>query len=151
MKDTLEGASNLSDYEDFRRMSFSQDCELLATASNTSVKLWDLRTKEVRTLCSTDKVFQLAFSREGSFLETNIGTLELEIFPSGECKLQPDRSLCFTSCEESEWVSWATKKILWLPDDYRGSCIAAQDNLFAMANKSGKITVIEIDPKQLPS
>src|SRR5687767_9667683 len=52
-------------------MVFSPDANLLASASYSEIKLWDIRTRELkRTLRDNQFVFSLSFSPDGKVLAT---------------------------------------------------------------------------------
>ncbi|KAF8535469.1 hypothetical protein BDD12DRAFT_892769 [Trichophaea hybrida] len=71
---TLEGHSG-----SVRAVAFSSDSQLLASASfDNTVRLWDITSKkEIQKLVTEEPYYNLSFSSNGDYLETDRGTIEL--------------------------------------------------------------------------
>jgi hypothetical protein len=50
---------------------------------------------------------------------------------------------------KNQWVACRTENILWLPPDYRATCVAVQQNILAMGHASGRVTLIEFDAAKI--
>ena len=40
------------------------------------------------------------------------------------------------------WVNYKGQNVLWLPQDYRATCFAAQNNILALGHSSGRVTFL---------
>ena len=42
------------------------------------------------------------------------------------------------------------KNILWLPSDYRATCVAVRGNVLILGHASGRVSFLEFNPAYLP-
>jgi hypothetical protein len=46
---------------------------------------------------------------------------------------------------DEAWVVQGMEKVLWLPSDYRATCVAVQNNVLVMGHASGRIYILGFD------
>ncbi|CAG8363197.1 unnamed protein product [Penicillium salamii] len=133
-----------------RAISFSQDSKTLVSASlDGSARLWDTATGALKMTLQIQSrlINEVAFSEDGKHLKTNSGVFRLCSQPTA-----PDNRLEETSPDESllignEWIRLAGDNHLWLPMDYRATCIALYGNIAVLGHRSGRLTFLQLgDP-----
>ncbi|EFY84901.1 beta transducin-like protein HET-D2Y [Metarhizium acridum CQMa 102] len=82
-------------------------------------------------------VTAVAFSPDGRYLTTNLGSLQLSstTAPSEHCSdgNPPGHTLNV----DNEWIALGGKESLWLPADYRASAVALHGNKMVLGHQSG--------------
>lgn len=78
------------------------------------------------------------------------GDLRLDHSSSGASQVQAKSSSPSCLLVAGDWVAWDKQDILWLPHDFRASCVATHDTRLVMGHASGKVSFMEIDVSHLP-
>ena len=135
---TLEGHSDW-----VSSVAFSPGGKLVASGSwETTVRLWDAGTgAALQTLGLGIPTTTLSFSTSSQYLKTDKGVLDIS-----SLKLSPDSSeqlrVLFVS---NDWVTEDGECILWLPPDYRATCVAVWNGIVVLGHSSGEISFLEFE------
>lgn len=156
---TLEGHSDL-----VRSVAFSPDGQLLASGSHdTTIKLWDLRTGGLRQTLDNHEMrhtfslhylpaLSVLFSPDGQLLVSTFEkTTKLWDPSTGELRqtLEGHSDLVWTgnntqqlSILENQWIFFHGRMVLWLPSNYRPTCLAFKAGVLALGHSSGQVSFI---------
>ena len=144
---TLEGHSG-----GVRSVAFSHDSTRLASASDDrTVKIWDASNDACLQTLDIGKVLRsISFDTTGSYLHTDIGAVSISATPlvrsSTPTIIEPRNPRYQGLALGSDWI-WIThnsENIVWLPSEYRPSCLAVIEKKIGIGVGSGRVWICKI-------
>ncbi|KAL6793023.1 WD40-repeat-containing domain protein [Trichoderma sp. SZMC 28012] len=131
-------------------IAFSPNSKILALASdNYTVRLLDAATGALQQTLETDQILtELAFSNDGQYLKTDYGFLKLaeNTFPDESPSQDISDYALFVG---KEWVTLDGKNILWLPHEYRPTCVAVYGQSVVIGRRPGGLMFLHFDLESL--
>ncbi|EAQ91099.1 hypothetical protein CHGG_03034 [Chaetomium globosum CBS 148.51] len=141
-RQTLEGHSAW-----VSTVAISPDGNTLASASHDKkIRLWDTATGAHRQTLEGhgNSVSAVAFSPDGKCLETDRGLLSItgnSEASSSSGGQKPASGFLFV---DDDWVIINGKRVLWLPADYRATCVAVHGHALILGHSSGRVTFFRV-------
>ncbi|KAJ5992459.1 hypothetical protein N7451_008183 [Penicillium sp. IBT 35674x] len=123
-------------------VAFSPDGSRLASTSHDgTVRLWDATTGVLQqTLNVNGQVTDLKFDQDGTYLLTDLGSLDIQL-GSGKHAICP-KNVKLGIFIEQHWIKVNGKNVLWIPPGFRPICSAINGNLLALGNASGQFSFV---------
>ncbi|KAJ6035879.1 hypothetical protein N7540_000158 [Penicillium herquei] len=133
---TLEGHSDW-----VRSVAFSLDSQIVASGSiDNTVKLWDTVTGALHQTIQ-GSIESVSSAGYGSFMSTNLESVHNSCFSDSSIP-NLSRGNVEIAILGNRWVTLNSEKVLWLPPEYRPTCVAMKYNVLALGHASGRISFI---------
>ncbi|KAH7150699.1 hypothetical protein DER46DRAFT_628659 [Fusarium sp. MPI-SDFR-AT-0072] len=135
-----------------RAVAFSYNSTRLASASDDKkVKIWDVSSGAcLKTLDVLKPLFNISINATGFCLHTEIDTIATGTPSISDGKMAVTRSQhsqhqSVTLSSDKVWLTFDSKKLVWLPSEFRPSSIAILGRMVGIGEGSGKFTYIILD------
>ncbi|KAJ5689907.1 hypothetical protein N7462_004299 [Penicillium macrosclerotiorum] len=127
--------------------SISSDGHLIASASSDgSIRVWEVMTGVLRNMMVVNGSKSGVFFGDGLFKRPRRSRRII----SGQIKslrlLRNRRSLFVTN----PWITCHMDRLLWLPAEYRATCMAVYADTLVLGHASGGLTLLEFDVDRIP-
>ncbi|KAF7513224.1 hypothetical protein GJ744_010620 [Endocarpon pusillum] len=131
---------------DVYSMAFSHDSTRLASESyDQIIKIWDVNSGEhLHTNYSRPSLLKMPVDPSGQYLETNHSAISISTTSTSDMTpavIEPQfpqyRSVAFRAY--GVWVTCNSEKLLWLPPEYRPSCLNVSGKTIGIGTASGKV------------
>jgi WD40 repeat protein len=144
---TLEGHS-----DSVLSVAFSHDSTRLASASNDkTVKIWNTSNGAcLQTLDTSRPLMNISFDATSSYLYTEIGVIVISAVtehPHPLYQYQKPRYISLSS--DGAWITYHSKKLLWLPSEYRPSCSVIWGQTIGIGVGTGKVWICSVELGEL--
>ncbi|KAH0557145.1 hypothetical protein GP486_005061, partial [Trichoglossum hirsutum] len=133
-------------------VTFSHDSTRLASGSyDRTIKIWDVSSGEcLQTLSIGEVPFNISIDTTGLCLHTEIGTIAINASTasgmiSGVTDPQNPNYKGWGLSSDRAWITYDSKKMIWLPSEYRPSCSAVSGNMIATGVGSGRVWIYDFD------
>ena len=144
---TLEGYS-----DSVKLVAFSHDSTRIASASHDrTIKIWDANSGDcLQTLEGHRSLRDLSFDSTGYCLYTEIGAIIIDNsttpnWTTAVIEPQPPQHQCTALSSDNTWITYDSKRVLWLPSEYRPSSSAVSGRMIGIGVGSGKVWICHIN------
>jgi len=144
---TLEGHSDW-----VNSVAFSHDSTRLASASGDStVKIWDASSGAcLQTVDISRTPFNLSFDAAGSCLHTEMGAIVISdsaISNNTTAVTEPQhpQHQQVAISLDNAWITYNSKKLMWLPSEYRPACLTVSGKSIGFGVGSGMVWLCKVE------
>ncbi|KAK6542334.1 Transducin (beta)-like 1 X-linked receptor 1 [Orbilia ellipsospora] len=134
-----------------RSIAISPDCQLLALAHDNSITILEIASDfwscdygkvTIQQLEVATSISKVSFSQRGPYLETDRGYLNIApIYQNQRNSLEAGPCIFV----KGEWITRDLKDELWLPHDFRPTCMAVYGKTFMFGHRSGQVSFMEFN------
>ncbi|KAF2024373.1 hypothetical protein EK21DRAFT_78811, partial [Setomelanomma holmii] len=117
-----------------------------------TVKIWDASSGTcLHTLDAGRALSSLSFESTGTFLHTEAGTIAIPPFQVSSSTGIAASKLQYQNVSlspDSIWIVRAGRNVLWIPSEYRPSCLAVSGALVGMGVGSGRVWCCQMNTRE---
>ena len=126
-------------------IAFSPDCRRVTSAyKDGTVKLWNMETYQCSHSFNTGRHdYHLSFNTTGDSLHTASGTIHVKSNPVNMISLEQPEYTGYNISSDSVWIMWKSRKLLWLPQEYRPSHSAVAGSTVVLCCRSGRVLIFK--------
>jgi WD40 repeat protein len=126
------------------RVAISPDGQLIASASVADVRLWSAAMREqIHVYPKHSGIRSLRFSTDPCCIETDQGAVALPFgYPTGSSAYS---HAVGPLCVIDQWLMCDSKRLLWLPYEYRPTAVATCGNMISLGLNSGEVISLSFD------
>jgi len=145
--------SQYSEIQDLFALAFSNNNEMLASASGFDISLWDLESKQMMlTTRLDDGCCRLKFSTDGDYLITDrrrlhIATATWTTLDQMDPSLSDKEVILSDEFSGLGWVRFAEEDLFWIPVEYRARDgeSDARGGTVALGQEDGSVMILTFD------
>ncbi|KAF1952617.1 hypothetical protein CC80DRAFT_422011, partial [Byssothecium circinans] len=133
-------------------VAFSHDSTQIASASyDSTVKIWDASSgKHLQTLQVDRSLHDLSFDSTGYCLHTEIGAIVIgdptaPNWTTAVTEPPPPQHQCTALSSDNTWITYDSKRVLWLPSEYRPLSSAVSGRVIGIGVGSGKVWICDVN------
>jgi WD40 repeat protein len=134
-----------------RSITFSHDSSRLAAAfSGNIVEIFDANSGVcLQTLSVDRRITSLSFDSTGSYLHTDVGTIDIDSSETSSLVDLAEPKQCqwlgVGVGSNGMWITKGDQNILRIPPEYRANCSSVGGNMVAIGTGSGKVWICSVD------
>ena len=124
----------------------------MSSSNDKTVRIWDRKSGEcLQTLEAGVGFEHISFDPTGSYLHTANGTIDISflsnvnVLPSTSKPQYQGLAFSLDESSDGAWITYNSRKLVWLPSEYRSHILAVAGDTIGVALASGDLWMYRID------